>query len=302
MVKQTQQNRLRCSILALLLLCAGAGVAWAAPAASSSAPFASLSAVRAPWTESLAVAIPWDWIYGLQEQAQQRQCTLVGLLRSDPLPAPDPQWQVYTRLDMVATPRMGRLTSVLFVENTRTGALQVLYQAVASVYDRSEPLDFAMILPLRWRGSSLLAREYEGWFQTDLSWDRAVIWTLPASAQGIPAVQIWEPPSVLGYAELLDWDPQAQERVLFAVADSLGEQPRLVSVGPDQQVLLRAAAVTLPPTVSSLRGWQGATPVDEEPLCHQGSFGLEKSGRVELSMNKVGQERCLDRKCGGAGR
>lgn len=271
-MNQIKHNGLQCwgGIFTLLVTWTGAGVALAAPEAPLQAGLRPQ--VASPPSDS--VAIPWDWVYSLRDQARQRQCTLVGLLRSDPLPAPDGDWQVYTRLDLVATPEVGRLTSVLFAENTRTGALQVLYQAAASVYAPAEPLDFAMILPLAWQDHTLLAREYEGWFQTDLSWDRAVIWPLPASSTGIPPVQIWDPPSVLGYAELLGWDPQAQERVLFAVADSLGELPRLVSVGSDHQILLRAAAVTLSPTPSSLEGWQGAIPADEEPLCHQGRFGL----------------------------
>jgi hypothetical protein len=72
--------------------------------------------------------IPWEWVYDLQEKAQERQCTLVGLLRSQPLVAPDSHWQVYTRLNWVVTPSGGQLTSVLFAENTRSRALQVLYQ------------------------------------------------------------------------------------------------------------------------------------------------------------------------------
>ncbi|MGY2980612.1 hypothetical protein [Synechococcus sp. JA-2-3B'a(2-13)] len=250
--------------------------------AEGSAAWARDMAPAAPGVSSPpTLPIPWEWVYDLQEQARQRQCTLVGLLRSDPLPAPDPQWQVYTRLDLVATPQAGRLTSVLFAENTRTRALQVIYQASGSVYDPVEALDFAMILPLAWQGNTLLAREYEGWFQTDLSWDRAVVWPLPTGSTGIPPVQIWDPPPALGYAELLGWDPQARERVLFAVADSLGEMPRLVSVGPDRQVLLRAPAVALSPTPSSLQGWQEIRPKGGEPLCHQSRFGLEQGGENE---------------------
>ncbi|MEN9261841.1 MAG: hypothetical protein Q6L60_12845 [Thermostichus sp. HHBFW_bins_43] len=248
-----------------------AGSVWAAPGASLQAGIRSSATYLAA-----AVSIPWDWVYGLRDQAQQRQCTMVGLLRSEPLPSPNPEWQVYTRLDLVATPQMGRLTSVLFAENTRTRTLQVLYQASASVLDPWEPLDFAMILPLAWRDHTLLAREYEGWFQTDLSWDRAVIWPLPASSAEIPPVQIWDPPPVLGYTQLLGWDPQAQERVLFAVADSLGELPRLVSVGADQKVVLRGTAVNpAPAPPSSSEGWASATPTGEEAICHPGSFGLE---------------------------
>ncbi|MEN9221645.1 MAG: hypothetical protein Q6M04_04330 [Thermostichus sp. BF3_bins_97] len=245
------------------------GSAWAAPEAPLQAGIRS----QVPTD---AVSIPWDWVYELRDQARQRQCTVVGLLRSEPLPSPDPEWQVYTRLDLVATPQVGRLTSVLFAENTRTQALQVIHQASASVHDPMDPLDFAMILPLGWQDHTLLAREYEGWFQTDLSWDRAVIWPLPASSTGIPPVQIWDPPPVLGYAELLGWDPQAQERVLFAVADSLGELPRLVSVGADREVVLRETAVNLAPAPpTSLEGWASATPTGEAAICHPGSFGLD---------------------------
>lgn len=264
MVNGMKLNRLKGWGAILALLVTWAGVASAAPEVPS-------QRVSPP---SNSIAVPWDWVYSLREQARQRQCTLVGLLRSDPLPAPDGDWQVYSRLDLVTTPEVGRLTSVLFAKNTRTGALQVLYQAAASVYASSEPSDFAMILPLAWQDRTLLARQYEGWFQTDLSWDRAVIWPLPVSATEIPPVQIWEPPPVLGYAELLGWDPQAEGRVVFAVADSLGDPPRLVSVGSDQQILVRATAVPLSPAPSSLEGWQAALPAGEEPLCHQSRFGL----------------------------
>ena len=222
---------------------------------------------------SPALPIPWEWVYDLQEQARQRQCTLVGLLRSRPLPAPDPQWQVYTRLVLVVNPQAGKLTSVLFAENTQTGALQVIYQASAPVYDPAEPLDFAMILPLAWQDNTLLAREYAGWFQTDLSWDRAVIWPLPKGE--IPRAQVWDPPPALGYAELLGWDPQAQGRVLFAVADSLEEVPRLVSVGSSSDWLVRGTATLTVADASGLEGgWASAVPAQSPLLCHAGNFEL----------------------------
>ncbi len=245
----------------------------ALPAAMGSLLLATMAAAEG--IPSPPLAVPWEWVYALQEQAQQRQCTLVGLLRSEPLPAPDPQWQVYTRLDLVVNPQAGKLTSVLFAENTQTGALQVIYQAAASVYDPVEPLDFAMILPLAWQDNTLLAREYEGWFQTDLSWDRAVVWPLPTDSTGIPPVQVWEPPPALGYAELLGWDPQARGRVLFAVADSLEEVPRLVSVGPGQDLLLRGRAplpTSEPPPPE--KGWTSATLAGSVPICHANNFGL----------------------------
>ncbi len=222
-----------------------------------------------------ALPIPWEWVYDLQEEARQRQCTLVGLLRSRPLPAPDPQWQVYTRLVLVVNPQAGKLTSVLFAENTRTHTLQVIHQAAAAVYDRSDPVDFALILPLAWQDNTLLAREYAGWFQTDLSWDRAVIWPLPADSTGIPPVQIWDPPPALGYAELLGWDPQARGRVLFAVADSLEEVPWLVSVGSSSDRVVRGTATLTVPNASGLEeSWASAVPAKSPLLCHAGNFEL----------------------------
>jgi hypothetical protein len=241
--------------------------------AGGSAVWPRAIATAAPESFSpLPLPIPWEWVYDLQEKAQERQCTLVGLLRSQPLVAPDSHWQVYTRLNWVVTPSGGQLTSVLFAENTRSRALQVLYQTSVVGGNPEDPLDFAVLLPMAWQEKTLLVKEYSGWLQTDLSWDRAVIWPLPADSTEIPPVQIWDPPPALAYAELLGWDPEARGRVLFAVADSLGEMPRLVSVGSDSQVLLRAPAVPLPQTASSLEGWQ---PVMAEPLCHQSRFGVK---------------------------
>jgi len=267
-LRQNWLGQLGGALVAVWIVWAEGSAAW--PKDIKDIMSAAPEAISSP-----ALPIPWEWVYDLQEQARQRQCTLVGLLRSRPLPAPDPQWQVYTRLDLVATPQTSRLTSVLFAKNTRTQALQVIYQAAASVYDSVEPLDFAMILPLAWQDNTLLAREYAGWFQTDLSWDRAVIWPLPADSNRIPPVQVWEPPPALGYAELLDWDPQARGRVLFAVADSLEEVPRLVSVGPGQDLLLRGTAPlpTSEPPVPQ-KGWTSATLAGSVPICHANNFGL----------------------------
>ncbi|MFS8816008.1 hypothetical protein ACVW0Q_001211 [Thermostichus sp. MS-CIW-21] len=267
-LRQNWLGQLGGALVAVWIVWAEGSAAW--PKDIKDIMSAAPEAISSP-----ALPIPWEWVYDLQEQARQRQCTLVGLLRSRPLPAPDPQWQVYTRLDLVATPQTSRLTSVLFAKNTRTQALQVIYQAAASVYDPVEPLDFAMILPLAWQDNTLLAREYAGWFQTDLSWDRAVIWPLPADSNRIPPVQVWEPPPALGYAELLDWDPQARGRVLFAVADSLEEVPRLVSVGPGQDLLLRGTA-PLPTSEPPLpqKGWTSATLAGSVPICHANNFGL----------------------------
>ncbi|MDX2270879.1 MAG: hypothetical protein NW237_02880 [Cyanobacteriota bacterium] len=215
-------------------------------------------------TEAATIRDPWDWVETLQKQARTQRCTLSGFLRSDPVPAPNGDWRVYSRLDMVASPngQADRLTSVLFAENATTQELRVLYQSVAAVYAQEDPLDFIMVLPLAWQNNTLLAREFDGLFASDIAWDRALVWS-PQTPDS--SIQIWQPPAS-GYSEILGWDPLSEGRVLFRVGE-LGELPRLVSVGSDQTAQPLAEPLDrFPPQGID---WQSALPLSTGSLCRQ---------------------------------
>jgi hypothetical protein len=215
--------------------------------------------------------IPWSWITDVQTQALSQQCRLTGFLRSTPLPSPDRSWSVYSRLDLVVSARGERqLTSVVFARNDKTGELQVVYDTSAIVLQGEDPLDFAMLLPYGWQEQTVLIREFEGWFQSDLAWDRAVIWSLPSLAIPIPVTQVWDAP-INDYTEVLGWDPQDPNRVIFMQGD-FGSSPAIISIGADRKVIVRdsvAEEISPDPNPDSDQAinWELGWPTITGPLC-----------------------------------
>lgn len=188
-----------------------------------------------------ATPVPWEWVRDLQHQAQQQDCPLWDLRRSPILTSPDGRWQTYSRLELQVDPQaQDQLTSVLFARDTQTQTLEV----VRSVsIPESEPvgLDFIVQIPIGWQKDQLLVREHSGLFQSDIAEDQAVIWA-PQRAE----IQVIRPP-LFEITELLDWDPMAAERVLFAVG-SFGSAPTLISLGTDGSLVPRSIPIESFPT------------------------------------------------------
>jgi len=105
--------------------------------------------------------------------------------RSQSLVSPDGQYAAYSRIQLQVQPEFSqsRVSSVLFVENLRTGNLQAITPAspLADNPFLSNGMDAAgmisIVIPVSWskQGDRLLAREFESIFCSDIASDYAVI-------------------------------------------------------------------------------------------------------------------------------
>ncbi len=228
-----------------------------------------------------STGLPWEWIQTLQRQAQRQDCVLIGLLRSRPLLSPDQEWQVYSRLNFIVDPQgqPDQLSSVVFAQHRTSGQLQVIYEGRPP---QDQDLDFVMAVPLVWSRTDpyhLLIRDHRGLFQSDLAADQAVIWTPSQGAEQEMTAVRRQPQHPSDFSEVVGWDSQAAQRVLFMVGN-FGEDPEVISVGatpPDQLSSLPAERLSTslnpdPHWTSPLRiqplDWTSAVPVSPGPLCH----------------------------------
>ncbi|NJK63390.1 MAG: hypothetical protein HC921_12530 [Synechococcaceae cyanobacterium SM2_3_1] len=195
---------------------------------------------------------------------------------------PDRQWQVYSRLNLIVDPQgqqPDQLNSVVFAQHRVSGQLRVIYEGLPP---QAQDLDFVMAVPLAWSRTvpaHLLIRDHRGLFQSDLAADQAVIWSPSAgSEQGVNREKR-QPQHPSDFSEVVGWDPQAAERVLFMIGN-FGEDAEVVSVGtspPDQRRSLPAERLSAslnpdPNWTSPLQiqplDWTSAVPVSPGPLCH----------------------------------
>ena len=242
---------------------------------STCLPVPSASAQMAP--------IPRLWLQDLQQQSYERNCRLVGLLRSKPLVSDDGRWQVYSRVTYEVTPvGYGRLSSVLFAQDRQTQELEAIYSPT-SVFQAGDNLglDFLFLLPVEWRNGQVLVREYSGLFRSQAILNRAVLW-LPAKSGDVAQLSFRTPDPKYPATLLLGWDRSSQDRVLFAVSDFL-DLPHVIAIG-DRDVQARpdilppdwiavSKSVDLEREVSDLEleaevaGWTSGWPTITGQLC-----------------------------------
>lgn len=175
--------------------------------------------------------IPRLWLQDIQDQAYERNCTLVGVLRGQPLVSEDGSWEVYSRVTYEITPvGFGRLSSTLFARDRQTQELETIY-APASVFRTSDELglDFLFLLPIEWRNNRVLVREFSGLFRSQAILNQAIIWQPPGENE--PArLQIETPQSDFPATVLMGWDVESESnRILFAISDFSGP-PKVVSI------------------------------------------------------------------------
>lgn len=149
--------------------------------------------------------------------------------RSQSLLSPDGQYAAYSRIQMQVQAEFfrSRVSSVLFVENLRTGDLQAITPAAPLAdnpffADGSDILgSISIVIPVSWSeaGDRLLAREFESLFCSDIASDYAVI--VDRRLNRVSTVS----PTRLQYtnAVLLGWSQDHPERVLFR-AGTMGEE------------------------------------------------------------------------------
>lgn len=171
--------------------------------------------------------LPWKWVMDTQANVRTLGAG-VRYYRSSAVVSPDGQYAAYSRIQLLAQPELyrSRITSTMFIENLRTGDLHQL----KSSFPHSEravtenvPGTISVLTPIGWSRKSdrLLARRFEGIFNSSDATDVAVIWdrqhnrsTSVAPAQNQHSHEI---------AILLGWSHTDSNQVLFR-AGNLGDQ------------------------------------------------------------------------------
>lgn len=173
--------------------------------------------------------IPWNWVLASQAEVGTH-APLLRYYRSQSLLSPNGEYAAYSRIQMQVYPDQSRsrISSVLFLENLRTGNLQTI-TASSPFADNpfaaaSEPIatgTIAILVPIAWseRGDRILAREFESVFGSDIASDYAVVWDRQLSHTYTIA------PTRIQYSNaiLLGWSNTRPDQVLFR-AGTMGDE------------------------------------------------------------------------------
>lgn len=145
--------------------------------------------------------------------------------RSQSLISPNGEYAAYSRIQMQVQPQFfqSRVSSILFLENLRTGDLQAITPTsplADNPFINGETGlsgSISIVIPISWSESSdrLLAREFESLFCSDIASDYAVIVDCPHKRFSTIA------PTHVQYtnAILLGWSQSQPEQALFRVGD-----------------------------------------------------------------------------------
>ncbi|MCU0547337.1 MAG: hypothetical protein MUE44_35125 [Oscillatoriaceae cyanobacterium Prado104] len=150
--------------------------------------------------------------------------------RSPSLISTSGEYAAYSRIELKIHPEFSRcrVSSVMFVENLRTGELQTVVAAsplAESGFYASDDTDMsgtiAIMVPVSWNqtGTRFLAREFEALFNSSDMSDYAVIWDRHDNYTYtvVPARSLYT------HAVLLGWSQVCPGRVLFR-AGNLGDR------------------------------------------------------------------------------
>jgi hypothetical protein len=173
--------------------------------------------------------VPWGWVLATMTASSSNHRSGLAYYRTQTLISPDREYAAYSRIQMQVEPDYFRshVTSVLFLENLRTGDLQAITPK-APLADNpflSTGIDLvgrvSIVIPVSWSeaGDRLLAREFESIFGSDVASDYAVV--VDRKRNRVSTVS----PTRIHYtnAVLLGWSQFYPERVLFR-AGILGEE------------------------------------------------------------------------------
>lgn len=174
--------------------------------------------------------IPWHWVLQTQEQVSSTQGAGTRYYRSPALISPDGQYAAYSRIQLQVKPEMyhSRVTSVMFVENLSTKHLRAVTAAsplgnnpLTATEETLKPGMISILTPVAWsqNGDRILARQFEGWFNTSDASDYAVVW----DRKGDRSSTITPNPVQYEIAVLLGWSQSHPDQVLFR-AGNLGEE------------------------------------------------------------------------------
>lgn len=191
--------------------------------------------------------IPWNWIMQTQDEVSATKGSGVRFYRTPSLVSPDGQYAAYTRIQIQVQPDMyrSRVSSVMFVENLSNGSLRMVTASSPLANNprkRNEPADkpgvISVLIPVSWsqRGDRLLARQFEGLFNTSDASDYAVVWDRQQNRARTIA------PSKIRYSNsvLLGWSGSKPDQVLFRAGELGDEQPPLWAVNLGGRTMLAA--------------------------------------------------------------
>ncbi len=174
--------------------------------------------------------IPWSWVLATLSASHSSQLTGTYCYRTPSLISPDQDYAAYSRiqLQVAADYFSSAVTSVLFLENLRTGDLQAITPSSPLANnpflnpDQNELQGrISIVIPISWTeaGDRLLAREFESLLGSDVASDYGVIADRRRNRVHTVA------PTRIRYtnAVLLGWSQLHPERVLFQ-AGMLGDE------------------------------------------------------------------------------
>jgi hypothetical protein len=174
--------------------------------------------------------IPWEWILATHAEVSSTLGSGVRYYRSPSLISSSGEYAAYSCIELQVQPELYycRTSSVMFVENLRTGELQTVmasstvaqHQFYAA--EESDRLGMmAILIPVSWNktGDRILAREFEAIFSTSDMTDYAVVWDTNRNQ----AYTIAPASSLYTHAVLLGWSQSYPDEVLFR-AGNLGDR------------------------------------------------------------------------------
>ncbi len=188
--------------------------------------------------------IPWNWVLTTHAEITAKGGSGVRYYRSPSLVSPDGQYAAYSRIQMQVHPELyrSRVTSVMFLENLKTGDLRTI-TASSPLADNplagNEAADMlgtiAILIPISWsqNGDRILARQFEGLFNTSDASDYAVVWDrrLNRTSTLTPDRNLYN------NAVLLGWSRTNPDQVLFRAGELGDEQPPLWAVDLNGQTV-----------------------------------------------------------------
>lgn len=189
--------------------------------------------------------IPWNWVLATHAELSASNSSGVRYYRSQSLLSPDGQYTAYSRIQMEGQPELyqSRITSVIFVENLQTGDLRTITASspfadhpMFNEQDADMPGLITILIPVSWSqsGDRLLARQFEGLFNTTEVSDYAVVWERRQNRTMTLAPQSVQ----YDIAVLLGWSYRHPDRVLFRAGELGNERWPVWSVDLNSQTTL----------------------------------------------------------------
>lgn len=192
--------------------------------------------------------VPWSWMMKTQQEYSQQGRSGLRYYRSPALLSPDGKYAAYSRIEMRAEPDLyaSKALSVMFLENIKTGELQVvrakspiaLYLEEAGENNEEMAGVISLLMPVSWSedGDRLLARQFEGAFSSSDVSDYAVVWNKKTQESKTLAVNAGT--NDVDASILLGWSHTQPDQVLFRSA-ALGEETESIfSVGLNGNTIL----------------------------------------------------------------